>query len=212
MKRPILAALLSAALIQPALAGELTDQIMSPGLFADQKTEGAILRYELARQMPSVDGALPGAESGVTLPRAVKSGQVVLLRAETGLELQLAEDDQALHTVAEFPDGAPNPVLLMFLENVVRTVAVHTGGSSYYIRNRIRDSMVAAPAPAAGADVHLQPFANDPKKANLGDFADLALTIRYDPAAPQRLVELIADTGAGGSGYTETLRLLPTEE
>ena len=45
--------------------------------------------------------------------------------------------------------GVEHPILLFFLENVVRSMATQTGGSPYYIRNRIRDSLVALPAGTA---------------------------------------------------------------
>ena len=46
--------------------------------------------------------------------------------------------------VGTFPAGVANPLLLYFLETTVRATAEATGGSPYYIRNRIREALVAA--------------------------------------------------------------------
>ena len=40
--------------------------------------------------------------------------------------------------------ASANPLLLYFLETTVRAMAEATGGSPYYIRNRIREALVAA--------------------------------------------------------------------
>lgn len=114
--------------------------------------------------------------------------------------------------VGSFPTGVANPLLLYFLETTVRATAEATGGSPYYIRNRIREALVASDlgeAPAAGPhSVTLAPFAGDPNRAKLGAFADLTLRIAFDPAEPGRILELSADTAGGEGGYHELMVLI----
>ncbi len=89
--------------------------------------------------------------------------------------------------VGTFPTGVANPLLLYFLETTVRATAEATGGSPYYIRNRIREALVAADLGAgegAAREVTLTPFAGDPNRAKMGAFADLTLRLRFDPERP----------------------------
>lgn len=215
MKAHVLGLLLALTPPLPALAGELTDLLMAPGLLADAPAgaDGAILRYAHERRLPAPPAGGPEQAAGGILPtRPVDHGRVALMRGgdDTRLALSLSDDTRAGHVVAEFPRSGPNPVLLFFLENVVRSMATQTGGSPYYIRNRIRDSLVASGAgtPRDGmAEVVLQPFRQDANAARMGEFANLRLAIRYDLARPGQLVALDADTG-GAAGYHETLGLI----
>lgn len=210
MKALILSLLLAAS---PVAAGELTDLVMAPGLFA-ALPEGAALHYDHTRH-----AATPLADAGAVADglrsEDVTEGAVTLAVTQGRLVLTRQAGEQALPG-AEFPLSAPNPVLLFFLENVVRNVAVATGGSPFYIRNRLRAALAEARAQTGaeaggGNAVVLHPFAADPNAAHLGDFASLALTLRFDPADPARLLELKADTAAGLQGYTEHLLLIPEE-
>jgi hypothetical protein len=116
--------------------------------------------------------------------------------------------------VGSFPTGVANPLLLYFLETTVRVMAEATGGSPYYIRNRIRDALVASDlgvAAGAAREVVLMPFAADPNGAKMGVFGDLSLRLRFDPGAPGRLLELSADTAAADDGYHDRLLLIAGE-
>ena len=216
MKAPVLALLLGLAFPLSAPAGGLTDLLMAPGLLtqAPAGADGAILRYAHERRLPAPRQADPSAQAagGILPTRPVERGQAVLSLSQDDslLALSLSDDKTPAHVVAEFPRSGPNPILLFFLENVVRSMATQTGGSPYYIRNRIRDSLVALPAGTARdgvAEVALEPFAGDPNAPRMGEFAKLRLAIRYDPARPGALVGLDADTGDAG-GYHETLGLI----
>lgn len=219
MRAVILATVLAGiAPASPLAAGPLSDLIMAPGLLADAP-EGVVLRYAHNRRLPGqVAGADPaGAGRGLALPRAVKDGEVILSAAPGAdgphLVLTLGEAG-AQHEVAQFPAGGSNPMLLFFLENVVRIMVGQTGGSPYYIRNRIRDAVLASDTGDARdglSVVILHPFEADPNRARMGDFAALTLTLGYDPARPGHLIELKADTGTGADRYSETLMLTKEE-
>ena len=96
--------------------------------------------------------------------------------------------------VADFPASGPNPVLLYFLESTARGMAQATGGSPFYIRNRIREAVAAAGrGDGSPLEVAIVPFAADPNRGRMGGFADLTLRLRYDEGRPDQLLELSAD-------------------
>lgn len=219
MKSLLAAALLACAAAQPLQAGDLSDLIMAPGLFARasaDQPDGELLRYAHIRHLPPqpAGSPLPGQGHGLALPRPVSAGEALLSRDSDALVLALGEDGNPPVPVGEFPAGGANPVLLVFLENVVRNMAVQTGGSPHYIRNRIREALGAADLAQPGpgrVQVELHPFRDDPNQSRMGSFAELQLNLTFDPRQPQRLVELKADTGAGQDGYYETLSLIEEE-
>lgn len=198
----------------PAFAGALSDQIMAPGLFAAAES-GVVLRYQLRRSLTEPpEAGWPGAERGIALPQALPEAVLQLSHAGQGpaaqLVLALEQADSPPQQLAALPAAGPNPVLLFWLENIVRAAAVQTGGSPFYLRNRIKEALIDAEMPAVAAgriQLVLQPFATDARKAELGAFGGLTLTLVWDPARPAQLLELLADTGAGSGGYSEHLIL-----
>lgn len=215
MKGLALAFMLAAG---PSAAGPLSDLIMASGLLADAPA-GEVLRYSHDRRLPAdaPDAAMPRAGQDYVLPKPVVDGVAILTAVPgdggTQLVLTLAEAGKS-RDVASFPAQGANPILLFFLENVVRNVAARTGGSPYYIRNRLRDVLVAADLDASQNGrlvIRLHPFATDPNRARLGAFAELTLTLALDPARPGRLLDLKADTGAAPDGYSESMVLIEVE-
>lgn len=208
--KPLLLALLLAVAPAAAFAGEVTDLIMAPGVM---RGDGPLVYDHRRHLAPAGQSA---AIPGMIPPREIAEGRLRLapLDAAEGprLALSRSENGTAL-PVADFPVSGPNPVLLFFLENVVRSVAAQTGGSPFYIRNRIREALAAAPVGdgAGPRTTVLRPFEADPNRARLGDFAGLAIAITFDPDAPGRLIELKADTGAGAAGYSEAMTLVAEE-
>ena len=193
--------LLLAVLPLPAHAGAVSDLLMAPGVFADAPV-GSVVTYAEERSVPD-GGTLTDVTGGaVRLEVREEAGERALrLVKESGGEAQ---------PVGTFPPGVANPLLLYFLETTVRATAEATGGSPFYVRNRIREALVAADlgSGAAPREVTLEPFANDPNRAKMGLFADLTLRLRFDPAQPGRILELSADTAAGGEGYHEKMVLI----
>jgi hypothetical protein len=109
-----------------------------------------------------------------------------------------------------------NPILMVFLESVVRTVSEATGGSPFYLRNRIKDAMrermTEEPATAefrgaelAAQRIDLRPFEEDRHAADLGAFAGLELSFLLAEAAPGTFLSL--EASASGAGYSEEIRL-----
>lgn len=208
--RPLLLLpLLALAAPHPAAAGALSDLLMAPAVFADAPV-GSVVAYAEERSVPD-GGTLGDVTAGVVR---------IEVREETGEAalVLVKEEDGTPKPVGAFASGVANPLLLYFLETTVRATAEATGGSPYYIRNRIREALVAADlgaelgadAGAGGAarEVTLIPFAGDPNRAKMGAFADLSLRLRFDPARPERILELSADTAPGGEGYHEKMVLI----
>ncbi|MFO1141027.1 MAG: hypothetical protein U1E59_01340 [Amaricoccus sp.] len=199
--------LLIALLPVPAAAGPLSDLLMAPGLF-DAAPAGEILAYNEERSVPAGDAPTV---------KPVRGGEVRLdaVDGAGGRELRLFEGSgDAARPVGSFPTGVANPLLLYFLETTVRVMAEASGGSPYYIRNRIRDALAVSDlgaADGAAREATLTPFANDPNRPRMGEFGDLAIRLRFDPAAPARILELSADTATAGSGYHEKLVLIGEE-
>jgi len=207
---PFALALLLAA--GPGLAGPLSDLIFAPGAAAG----AADVSYAHARQVPAglpEDAALPKAVSDEVLTLAQSSGESprrVLTRQGPGA---------AASPVSEFPLSGPDPVLLFFLESTARNMAALTGGSPFYIRNRIREALGQADlgtevtvegSPAR--QIVLRPFAADPNRASMGAFAELALTLVVETEGAPRFLSLSADTAPAEGGYHESLTLMPEEE
>lgn len=202
-------------LAAPVSAGELSDLLMKPGILADISDKD-MPQYVHERKLDTAPPANEPPETGqaVIALEEVTDGGVQLARisdpAGDKLSLSLSESGQS-HVVAEFPVTSSNPILLFFLENIVRTTSSQTGGSPYYIRNRIREALVAAQEgeqKSAYTEVVMRPFAEDQNAARLGAFVNLTITLRYDPAEPYRLLELLAHTGTDNSGYSETMTLV----
>lgn len=203
MTRNLLAALLLLAPL-PAAAGALTDLLMAPRLFEGAAVGSAVV-YAEEREAPEGEGMSVGDVTGGEVRlEVVAPNELRLLRAEDG----------AATPMGTFTAGVANPLLLYFLENNVRVMAEATGGSPFYIRNRIREALGAADlgvATGAAREVTLTPFAADPNRARMGAFADLVIRLRFDPADPARILELSADTPAGADGYHERMTLVAEE-
>lgn len=137
------------------------------------------------------------------------------------------EDEAAPpRVVGSFDAGIGNPLAMVFLETTVSAVAEATGGSPFYVRNRIRDAL-AGPGQVAeattewrGAEVEateivLLPFAADAHRAELGAFADLEIRVVVSEAVPGWYRSISAEapapgasgTSPGGAAYASSLSL-----
>ncbi|SHN15737.1 hypothetical protein [Roseibium suaedae] len=139
---------------------------------------------------------------------------------ENMAELRFApkgEESGPFRTLAEFPASVGNPLILYFVETVVRDMAATAGGSPYYIRNRVKASLLesvpveTSSQPYLGKDVPVQklilrPFKSDPNRDRMAGFADLVLTVTVSPEVPGWYLDLTADT-PGAEGEDQAYRL-----
>lgn len=204
MKKAIATALwlgLSVLAAGHALAGEAGDAV-----FAERgpwSLEGQELRWSIHVEGPEVPGFLRIDDGSVTLAQATDP-------SDQQPVLQLTQQtDTRTRQIGPFPISGGDPVLTFFLEQTTRDMARLTGGSPFYIRNRIKDALFQGGQITREGDASVAsftPFAQDPNAARMGGFQTLTLTfVLGDPAQPIR--ELRAETAGETPGYVNRMAL-----
>ncbi|OWU74751.1 hypothetical protein [Marinibacterium profundimaris] len=113
------------------------------------------------------------------------------------VEAELTRDGRS-RTLDPFRSVSGNPVLIIFLEQVLQDVSEATGGSSNYLRNRIREGLASGLTEEevpGGTRLVMQPLAQDPNTAELGPYANLEFSFVIDDALPGMLGQLSAKAG-----------------
>jgi hypothetical protein len=182
----------------PLRAESAFDLVFRSGTL-DGLPEGTELHYDAA--------GLSGA-AGQTAWREV----VVGLGPENSVQLsgQPAEEAGAAQPLGSFDASIGNPVGMMFLEQTVNSVSTATGGSPFYVRNRIRDALGGEGAAEAvtatwegtevpATEIALRPFAEDAHRAQLGRFADLEIHVVVSEAVPGWYLSIRAEAPAAGA-------------
>ncbi len=153
--------------------------------------------------------------------------------AEIRLDLTVAPENEVILTAVQgethqragtFPSSVGNPLIMYFLETVLRDMANQAGGSPFYIRNRIKDSLLrdADIRPfalslegraVAAQEITLHPFANDAARERMSGFADLTLVAIVSDEVPGWYYSLSAAAppapGAPGPGYSNAITMIP---
>lgn len=94
-----------------------------------------------------------------------------------------------------FPARVGNPIILYFVETVIRDMAETAGGSPFYIRNRVKESLVEPGqmdageivfdgATVASHTVAIRPFEGDPNSDRMQGFGALVLEVTMSEAVP----------------------------
>jgi len=190
---------------------------------AADDTEG----YDLIFRTGTLDDFAPGDHLRY---ESVSANEAAAPQTPQSLDLVIEDDDTARlsrdidgkrQSLAVFDASVGNPMAMFFLERLVRDLAVSTGGSKFYIRNRIKDSLLAPKAITSdhisydGAEqpatrVTLAPFVADENRARLGPFADLRIDFLMSDAVPGWYYMIEAATPmreAGGRFFHSTLHL-----
>ncbi|QDL93807.1 hypothetical protein FDP22_18125 (plasmid) [Paroceanicella profunda] len=204
MTRPAILALVAAlALGTPAFGGDAGDLLFDSDAL-DPMAPGVTLTYGFTREGSGPQDRLHPFDTGsIELAlRETPSGAA----GTTGREalITLTEGSQS-RSFNPFPGNGGNPVLMTFLESSVRAMAAVTGGSPFYIRNRFKDVLfrggTATPMetefdgrPVAANELTFSPFADDPNRARMGDFADLELRFIVSDEVPGSMLLLSAAT------------------
>lgn len=184
-------------------AGEAGDAV-----FADRGPwslpEGG-LSWSVQVKGPETPGFLPVESGEVTLQEAIDPSDnkpVLQLNQKT---------DNRTREVGPFPMSGGDPVLTFFLEQTTRDIAKLTGGSPFYIRNRLKDALFGAGEITQKDDdqstVQFRPFEGDPNAPQMQGFETLVLTFTLDgdPKAPIR--EFLARTEGETPGYVNRMVL-----
>jgi len=148
------------------------------------------------------------------LPQAATrdTGEItVALDGEAGEDaLMTFSQGEASRTIGSFPASVGNPMIMYFVETVARDMAESTGGSPFYIRNRMKEALLRPSEireveadfdghPVAARALTLRPFENDPNRERMHGFADLSLTVTMSEAVPGWYHTLTAEVpGAAG--------------
>ena len=202
MKRAIVTALWLALSAAPALSGEAGDAVFAERGPWNLQRDG--MRWSHRVDGPEAEGFVQVDDGSVTLREAIDpSDQKPILQITQKTDTRSRE-------IGPFPISGGDPVLVFFLEQTTRDMARLTGGSPFYIRNRIKDAIFrGGQIAAAGAarKATFRPFADDPNAARMQGFETLTLTfvLDSDPKAPIR--ELLAETQGGTPGYRNRMVL-----
>jgi len=114
-------------------------------------------------------------------------------------------EDGKLRSQTPFPADVGNPLVMAFLEYTLRSMAQSTGGSPFYLRNRIKDSLRSGGTvenvtvkingeDIKAQDVVFRPFMQDPNAPKMGDFARLELHFVVAQSVPGGFVRFQAAT------------------
>ena len=213
IRRAPAAALAAAMLSAPGLAGPAGDQLFVGGVFAGVPI-GSELVYSHLREGAASDALrpIPDGVLRLTLRSGADGGTEAVVRMKANGR------ERELHPL---PVSAGNPLLTTFLESSLRAMARITGGSPFYIRNRMKEAFrtggEVGPITVerdgrivAAKEIIFRPFADDPAKARMGPFADLTLRFVMADSAPGGFLSLSATSGdapGGGAAFHEEIAL-----
>ncbi len=217
-----LIALLAAGSPAAGLAQEAESNGPHEGLFAtgvlDDLAIGESIRFRHARDVePDVPGIIDFEGSAEV---SIEEGE----EGKRAARIALIANDQP-RPVPRMPADAGHPLLLIFLENTVRTMSETVGGNPFYIRNRIResfwDSGEVAPVEirydgetVAAEELVYRPFVEDPNRDKMGGFADLTLSFLVSDAVPGGIARFDLEVPAVADlpGLSETIELEGLEQ
>ncbi len=176
---------------------ETYDLIFKTGTLSDISRQST-LTYDRSVQYRGEPG-LSGQQSG-EIRLTFEADEMARLRFVKG---------EKYKNVGAFPATVGNPIIMYFVETVIRDVAHRAGGSPFYIRNRIKAALLQkAPIIDDTArlgdtevpvrTITLRPFLNDKNRSKMRGFEDLALTITMSQNVPGWYHSLVADTKAVG--------------
>jgi hypothetical protein len=192
--------------------------------------------YELLFRSTALKGLepVPGGEAG--------KGTLVYNRVISGVDerqadgnfsigLKIKPDDNVSLTLYQgtrsrglgnYPASVGNPVIMYFLESVLADIAVQSGGSPFYMRNRIKEALLrdAQTVPVSlhyldrditAREVTIRPFMKDKARERMGRFSELALAVTVSNDIPGWYYSLVATVPAvaGGAevGYANAITL-----
>lgn len=204
MRSLICAVLLATTYVVAAPAATLDGQ-QSYDLLFRQGTLDAVGRDKTLVYDRQVTNALkPEAEER-------DSGQIELgFQGETEVLARLTlHQDEKHRALGVFPASVGNPMIMFFYETVVRDMAEATGGSPYYVRNRVKDALIQPSQMETGEAVYdgrtvptttitLRPFADDPNRDRMQGFGDLELSVTMSDEVPGWYLSLIAEAAGNG--------------
>ena len=213
LKASIIAAFFAGTAAAAPLAGDKTYDMLFRNGTLDAVSRDAELVY--AR---TVTNALkPEAADRDT-------GEIALSFREGEATMALLEfrQDGKYRRLGSFPASVGNPMIMYFYETVVRDMAEVSGGSPFYIRNRVKDALIQPSDIVEGEvmvdgrsvpvrTIRIYPFLDDPNRDRMMGFGDLELRVTMSDAVPGWYMSLVAEA-SGGEVYRSELRFDGLEE
>jgi len=154
---------------------------------------------------------------------ALNSGQIRLSFIEDDVAALKFEKGQKYRALGKFPASVGNPIIMYFVETVVRDVAANAGGSPFYIRNRIKESLVKfaeirSEKQSFGSQevpvqqITLRPFLGDKNIGKMQGYGELEMTFTMSEDVPGWYYSLVATAnGPSGDVYSNALTLTPED-
>lgn len=205
----LILALLACLFGATSFAAETYDLIFKKGTLADLSQETNLV-YD---KSVSIQNNQQDSE--------LNTGQVRLTLAEDDVAALKFEQGEKYRVLGKFPASVGNPIIMYFVETVVRDVAANAGGSPFYIRNRIKESLVKFAEiekkneSFGGNDVEVQqitlrPFLGDKNLGKMQGYGELSMTFTMSEEVPGWYYSLVASAkGASGDVYSNALVLTP---
>lgn len=193
---------LCCALVLLAAAGtapEPRDRLFRAGAL-EPLPAGTVLTFTRSRAVP------PGADPGA-IPDGRLTIEVSASADGSGTVAGVSFDEADRQVVLPpAPTSAGHPVLLVFLESTVNSLARIAGGSPFYIRNRFIEAfdepsaveplvVGVAGTEVAGERLTFRPFEADPNRERMGALAELELRFVLSQEVPGGLVSATATAG-----------------
>jgi len=203
MKRAVLAwglALMIAA--GPGLAASADGEATYDLLFRDGTLDGVDRDRALIYRREVTNTLKPEAAMRDTGEISLRIEQADMEMAQLGFRR-----DGKHRAMGSFPASVGNPMIMVFYESVVRDMAETAGGSQFYIRNRVKESLIqpteveAGTATVDGAEIEIQtirlnPFEGDPNADRMMGFGALELSVTMSHSVPGWYVSLVAEAPA----------------
>lgn len=200
----------------PAVAGPVDGQHTYDLLFRNGTLDDVQKGAELVYRREVINTLKPEAANRDT-------GDIILAfqHDDAAMAHLQFQQDTKHRSLGVFPASVGNPMIMVFYESVVRDMAESAGGSPFYIRNRVKESLIQPSDVEQGEmqiddqivqtqTIRLHPFKDDPNSDRMFGFGDLEMRVTMSAAVPGWYVSLVAEApdpaGKGDIIYRSEMR------
>lgn len=201
------------------------------GPLAAAETYELLFRSTALKGLEAVPGGSEAGQSTLVYSRVISGVDERPADGSFSIGLKIKPDDNVALTLYQgtrsrglgnYPASVGNPVIMYFLESVLADIAVQSGGSPFYMRNRIKEALLrdAQIVPVslhyldrniAAREVTIRPFRKDKARERMGRFSELALAVTVSEDIPGWYYSLVATVpavvGGAEAGYANAITL-----
>lgn len=167
------------------------------------------------------------ASTGTAVEPSSEPFQVGLKNAPDDVTTMSLHQGAQARPLGDFKTSVGNPIIMYFMETTLTDMATLSGGSPFYIRNRIKEALLEPAeivpvnvsydgSEVAAQQITLRPFAHDKARDRMGHFADLNLTVTVSDKIPGWYYALLAsapeDKANAVPAYGNSFTLDPAPE